>query len=123
MAALKLQVITPVFMEDKPGGPKVVSFHAKRARGAMARFIIQRRLMDPAGVLEFDTGGYAYRADLSEPHKPVFLRAPITQAPPDSISRGILWKIQDFPGNHVFLGNPIHFLEKQMIPMKKPWFQ
>jgi cytoplasmic iron level regulating protein YaaA (DUF328/UPF0246 family) len=75
LAALKLQVITPVFMEDKPGGPKVVSFHAKRARGAMARFIIQRRLMDPAGVLEFDTGGYAYRADLSEPHKPVFLRA------------------------------------------------
>ena len=73
--ALKPQVITPVFMEDKPGGPKVVSFHAKRARGAMARFIIQRRLTDAAGILEFDTGGYAYRADLSEPQKPVFLRA------------------------------------------------
>ncbi|CUH79962.1 hypothetical protein TRM7557_02663 [Tritonibacter multivorans] len=75
LGALKPQVITPVFMEDKPGGPKVVSFHAKRARGAMARFIIQRRLTNSAGILEFDTGGYAYRAELSEPQKPVFLRA------------------------------------------------
>ena len=75
LKALKPEVITPVFMEDKPGGPKVVSFHAKRARGAMARFIIQRRITDAAGILDFDTGGYAYRADLSEPNKPVFLRA------------------------------------------------
>jgi len=72
--ALKLRVITPVFMEDKPGGPKIVSFHAKRARGAMARYIIQHRLTDPAALTEFDTGGYHYEADLSEPDKPVFVR-------------------------------------------------
>ena len=41
LAALKLRVVTPVFMEDKNGTPKVVSFYAKRARGAMARYIIQ----------------------------------------------------------------------------------
>ncbi|QGY00016.1 peroxide stress protein YaaA [Roseovarius faecimaris] len=75
LKALKLRVITPVFMEDKPGGPKIVSFFAKKARGAMARYIIQRRLTDPEALLEFDTGGYAYQADMSEPDKPVFLRA------------------------------------------------
>ena len=74
LAALKLKVITPVFMEDKGGAPKIVSFYAKRARGAMARFIIQRRLTDPAALADFDTGGYVYRADLSEPEKPVFVR-------------------------------------------------
>ncbi len=72
--ALKLRVITPVFMEDKAGTPKIVSFFAKRARGAMARFIVQRRLTDPASLTDFDTGGYAYRPDLSKPDAPVFVR-------------------------------------------------
>ncbi|MCG7521129.1 peroxide stress protein YaaA [Ruegeria sp. Ofav3-42] len=72
--ALKLRVITPVFMEDKGGTPKIVSFFAKKARGAMARYIIQHRLTEPKGLLDFDTGGYEYRPDLSEEDKPVFLR-------------------------------------------------
>lgn len=72
--ALDLNVITPVFMEDKPSGPKVISFFAKQARGAMARFIIQRRLTDPAGLKDFDLGGYAYRENMSAPDKPVFVR-------------------------------------------------
>ena len=72
--ALKLRVITPVFMEDKGGAPKIVSFYAKRARGAMARYIIQHRLTDPAALADFDTGGYVYRPDLSEDDKPVFVR-------------------------------------------------
>lgn len=74
LKALKLRVITPVFMEDKGGTPKIVSFFAKKARGAMARYVIQHRLTDPAGLLDFDTGGYAYRPDLSEADKPVFVR-------------------------------------------------
>jgi cytoplasmic iron level regulating protein YaaA (DUF328/UPF0246 family) len=74
-AALALRVITPQFLEDKPGGPKIVSFHAKKARGAMARFVIERRLTDPAAILDFDLGGYAHAPDLSTPDKPAFLRA------------------------------------------------
>lgn len=74
-AALALRVITPQFLEDKPGGPKIVSFHAKKARGAMARFVIERRLTDPTAILEFDLGGYAHAPDLSTPDKPAFLRA------------------------------------------------
>jgi len=74
-AALRLAVITPQFLEDKPGGPKIVSFFAKKARGAMARFIIERRLTDPAAIVDFDSGGYAHVPELSTPGKPAFLRS------------------------------------------------
>lgn len=75
--ALKLRVITPQFMEDKGDGkgPRIVSFFAKKARGAMARFIVQHRLTDPAAIRDFDTGGYAWDAARSTPDRPVFLRA------------------------------------------------
>ncbi|WP_299349362.1 peroxide stress protein YaaA [uncultured Shimia sp.] len=72
--ALKLRVITPVFMEDKGGTAKIVSFFAKKARGSMARYIIQRRLTDPEGLKDFDLGGYTYKPDMSEGDKLVFLR-------------------------------------------------
>ncbi len=72
--ALKLEVITPVFMEDKGGAPKIVSFFAKKARGAMTRYVIQHRLTDPKSLLEFDVGGYVYRPALSEENSPVFVR-------------------------------------------------
>ncbi|MGV6810753.1 MAG: peroxide stress protein YaaA [Brevirhabdus sp.] len=71
---LGLRVITPVFMEMKPKGPKIVSFFAKKARGSMARFIIQRRLSEPEGIKDFDLGGYSYQPDMSEADKWVFLR-------------------------------------------------
>ncbi|WP_026758689.1 peroxide stress protein YaaA [Sediminimonas qiaohouensis] len=73
--ALNLRVITPVFMEEKNGTPKIVSFYAKRARGAMARYIIQHRLTDPQALRDFDAGGYRYDPDLSEGNRMVFLRA------------------------------------------------
>ena len=74
LKALKLRVITPAFMEDKGQGPKIVSFFAKKARGAMARYMVQNRLTDPKMILEFDAGGYAYQPDLSTDDKPVFVR-------------------------------------------------
>ncbi|MFO7805891.1 MAG: peroxide stress protein YaaA [Paracoccaceae bacterium] len=72
--ALKLRVVTPQFMEVKDDRPRIVSFFAKRARGAMARFIVENRVTDANGLQDFQTGGYAYDADMSEPDKPVFLR-------------------------------------------------
>ncbi len=72
--ALIPRVITPVFMEEKYGSAKIVSFFAKKARGAMARFIIQRRLTNPEAIKEFDSGGYRYRDDLSDGTNWVFLR-------------------------------------------------
>lgn len=72
--ALKIKVITPQFMEDKDGKPKIISFFAKKARGSMARFIVQNRLTDPMALHDFDYGGYSYQPDLSTDEKPVFLR-------------------------------------------------
>ncbi|MEX3017049.1 peroxide stress protein YaaA [Gymnodinialimonas hymeniacidonis] len=72
--ALNLDIITPQFFEDKPNGPKIVSFFAKKARGAMARFIVERRLTSADQILEFDTGGYEHAPDLSAPGKPAFFR-------------------------------------------------
>jgi cytoplasmic iron level regulating protein YaaA (DUF328/UPF0246 family) len=74
MKALKLSVVTPVFMEDKAGTAKIVSFFAKKARGAMARFIVQNRLQDPDALRDFDAGGYTYQPILSAPDRPVFVR-------------------------------------------------
>jgi cytoplasmic iron level regulating protein YaaA (DUF328/UPF0246 family) len=73
--ALRLPVITPQFLDSKDGAePKVISFYAKKARGAMARFILERRLSDPAELRAFDTGGYAYDPAQSTEKRPVFLR-------------------------------------------------
>lgn len=72
--ALRLRVITPVFMDVQDSGPRIVSFYAKRARGAMARFVIQNRLRDPEAIKAFDSGGYRYCADRSDADSWVFLR-------------------------------------------------
>ena len=75
LSALKLRVITPVFLEEKNGEAKIVSFYAKKARGAMARFVAENRLTDPDSLKEFETGGYAYDAARSAPMLPVFIRS------------------------------------------------
>ncbi len=72
--ALTLDVVTPVFYETKAGEPKIVSFFAKQARGAMARFICENRITDPAALADFNTGGYKFQPSMSTPERPVFLR-------------------------------------------------
>jgi len=72
--ALRLRVVTPVFMEIRGDKPRIVSFFAKRARGAMARFVIENRVTVPDEIKGFTSGGYAYDPDLSAGDKWVFLR-------------------------------------------------
>ena len=71
---LKIPVITPVFMENTDNGPKIVSFYAKKARGAMARFIVANRITSGSALRDFDSGGYRFRVDLSSDDKLVFAR-------------------------------------------------
>lgn len=73
-AALTVPVITPVFLEERGGEAKIVSFYAKRARGAMARFVMERRIDDPAELRHFNTGGYRFSPARSTADAPVFLR-------------------------------------------------
>lgn len=74
LTVLDARVITPVFMEDKGQGPKIVSFFAKKARGAMARFMIQNRVTSVEGLRDFDIGGYSYQPRESTDDKLVFTR-------------------------------------------------
>ncbi len=73
--ALGLPVVTPVFLEEKAGEAKIVSFWAKKARGAMARFIAEHHLTDPADLRGFGVGGYLFRAEQSDATRLVFSRA------------------------------------------------
>ncbi len=58
--ALKPAVVTPQFFELKNGTPKIVSFFAKKARGSMARFIVENRIDRVEGLKDFDLGGYRF---------------------------------------------------------------
>ena len=69
------RIISPRFLDAKDDGDfKVVSFFAKRARGAMAGWIIRERIKSPPALRQFDGLGYRYDAGRSSPHEPVFLR-------------------------------------------------
>ena len=71
---LDAEIITPVFKDLKQGKYKMISFFAKKARGLMARFIIDRQLNDPEGLKEFDAEGYYFSKTLSTASELVFLR-------------------------------------------------
>ena len=72
--ALGAKVITPQFKEIKEGKLRMISFFAKRARGMMARFIIQNRIENEKDILAFNLGGYTFDYSLSTPLEPVFTR-------------------------------------------------
>ena len=46
----------------------------KKARGAMARYIMENRINDPNSLLEFDLGGYKYQPESSTLEAPIFIR-------------------------------------------------
>lgn len=72
--ALVPRVVDCVFEDWQGVGYKVVSFFAKRARGAMARFAIQHRLVTPAELVAFGDNGYCFAAAASTPQRLVFRR-------------------------------------------------
>lgn len=72
--ALDGEVITPVFKDLRGGKYRIISFFAKKARGQMARFIIEREINDVAGLKKFRTDGYRYNAGESTARELVFTR-------------------------------------------------
>ncbi|MEM7143333.1 MAG: peroxide stress protein YaaA [Actinomycetota bacterium] len=74
-AKLDGRLVSPVFLDSKDGGdPKIVSFFAKRARGAMSGWIIRNRIKSPKALLDYDGDGYRYDPERSQPDRPVFVR-------------------------------------------------
>jgi uncharacterized protein len=72
--ALHSAVITPVFKDQKNGKYKIISFFAKRARGFMARYIIEHNLTQPEQLKAFDVAGYEFCAEESGASTYVFKR-------------------------------------------------
>ncbi|WP_448548370.1 peroxide stress protein YaaA [Thalassotalea fusca] len=72
--ALQADVITPAFKDWKNGQYKMISFFAKKARGLMARYIIENRINSAEELKGFDVDGYQYNSELSKGNDWVFTR-------------------------------------------------
>jgi len=71
---LDCPVISPIFQDGKDGKYKIISFYAKRARGLMARYVVENRITDAADLKGFNLDGYKYVPSESKPEKPLFRR-------------------------------------------------
>lgn len=58
--ALKRPLVNVRFEEEKDGFRRVVSFHAKKARGMMARWAVERRAERAEDLKGFDSAGYRF---------------------------------------------------------------
>ena len=75
LAERGVRVITPSFHEIRDTGEiKVMSLFAKRARGAMARWIVQNKITEPEDIKAFNVGGYAFQPGASDGDKWAFAR-------------------------------------------------
>lgn len=72
--ALNARWITPQFKDISKGKPRVISFYAKKARGAMTRWAIEHRVTDPEQLKDCDAMGYTFDDELSEGDTWVFTR-------------------------------------------------
>ena len=72
--ALPGPVITPTFREWRNGELRFISFSAKTARGAMARFICDERIDHPEGLRDFARDGYRFEPGLSDDTALAFVR-------------------------------------------------
>jgi len=74
MKTVKAEVVTPVFKELRNGKPRIISFFSKKARGAIARYIITNKISDIDGIISFDLDNYSYSESLSSKYETVFIR-------------------------------------------------
>ncbi len=73
-AKLEANIVSPVFLDEKNGNYKIISFFAKRARGTMASWIVQNRVKSAKALTGFDGMGYAYDPERSTADSPTFIR-------------------------------------------------
>jgi cytoplasmic iron level regulating protein YaaA (DUF328/UPF0246 family) len=71
---LPVPVITPVFQDWKNGQYKIISFHAKRARGLMTRYAALNRITAATDLQNFDSEGYAFAPEESNATRWIFRR-------------------------------------------------
>jgi cytoplasmic iron level regulating protein YaaA (DUF328/UPF0246 family) len=77
-ASLKARIVTPVFEDWNATAARyqIISFHAKKARGMIARHAIRHRITQVEKLKGFDSEGYAYVPAASTADRWVFRRRP-----------------------------------------------
>lgn len=73
--SLEFPIVTINFMEEKQGQRKMIGIHAKKARGAMASFIMQNRMDNLSDLQQFDLLDYHYSKKDSDKQHFVFVRS------------------------------------------------
>ena len=69
------QIISPIFKDFSNGKLKIISFYAKKARGLMARYIIDNNSKNLKQILGFNLAGYAFsQKETKNFNEPVFIR-------------------------------------------------
>lgn len=68
------EIIVPNFKDFKNGNYKVISFFAKKARGAMCRYLIDESITQAEQLKDFDGLGYGFNEALSKGNSWVFTR-------------------------------------------------
>ena len=71
---INASILNTEFLEEKNGSLKVVSFYAKKARGAMANFIVKNKIETTSELQAFNLFGYSFKSDLSSKDKFVYTR-------------------------------------------------
>jgi cytoplasmic iron level regulating protein YaaA (DUF328/UPF0246 family) len=84
LGALKLPVLACRFLEEKDGEARILSFFAKKARGLMARYMIDNRVDRRDDLKAFDAAGYRFVPALSSDTEYTFARP---QPPPVAQTR------------------------------------
>jgi cytoplasmic iron level regulating protein YaaA (DUF328/UPF0246 family) len=67
-------IVTPAFYDWKNGKYKIISFFAKKARGMMTRFVLDKKIEELEGLKSFDYGGYQFSSKNSTLEKFIFQR-------------------------------------------------
>lgn len=72
---INARIISPIFKDYSNGKLKIISFYAKKARGLMARHLIDNNSKNLKHILGFNSAGYAFSEDETKNlEQPVFIR-------------------------------------------------
>ena len=72
--SIRGQIVTPVFKDYHQDRYQVIGFFAKKARGLMARYIIDEEITQVEALRQFNGEGYSYNSSLSSEEEWVFTR-------------------------------------------------
>ena len=71
---LQAEITNVFFQQRKEGKLCTVAIHAKKARGALANYIIKNRLQNIAEITEFSYNGYSYNSLMSTDNNLYFIQ-------------------------------------------------